>query len=150
MVQNHVLSLYQEDPPGMEMNRQKVENTFWEFTNRSDKGRIIVFDKDNTVVGYAILVFFWSNEYGGDFIEIDELFVLKDYRGRGIGTAFFQWVEETWGEKAVALALQTTPSNESAVAFYERMGFRRSPNHHFMKLLSPIDISEKQCRDVTE
>ncbi|KAF3884075.1 GNAT family N-acetyltransferase [Tolypothrix bouteillei VB521301_2] len=137
IVQKYVLSLYQEDLLGMKMNSEKIQKTFREFTHKPDKGRIIVFDRDNTVVGYAIVVFFWSNEYGGDFVEVDELFVQKGYRGNGIGTAFFQWLEKTWGTSSVALSLQTTPSNERTLAFYERMGFRASPNHHLMKLLSP-------------
>lgn len=64
-VQNHVLSLYTEDPPGREMNPAKILNTFREFASKPEKGQIIVFDLSNKVVGYAILVLFWSNEYGG-------------------------------------------------------------------------------------
>jgi GNAT superfamily N-acetyltransferase len=135
IVQNYVLSLYQEDPSAMEMTPSKIQATFWEFTNKPQKGRIVVFEQDNKVVGYAIIVFFWSNEYGGDFVEIDELFVHEDYRGHGIGTAFFEWLEKTWAKKAVALSLQATPSNESAFAFYQRRGFRAARNRHLMKLL---------------
>ncbi len=135
IVQNHVLSLYTEDLPGREMNPGKILNTFQEFASKPEKGQIIVFDLSNKVVGYAILVLFWSNEYGGDFIEVDELFVQENYRNRGIGRAFFQWLEETWSGKAVALSLQTTPTNYSAVTFYKRIGFEASPNRHLMKLL---------------
>jgi GNAT superfamily N-acetyltransferase len=118
----------------MEMTSSKIRSTFKEFTLRPEKGRIIAFEMDNTVVGYAILVFFWSNEFGGDFIEVDELFVQEGYRNRGIGKMFFHWLEETWCGKAVGLALQTPPSNERAIAFYKRMGFSVSKNLHFMKV----------------
>lgn len=133
MVQNHVLSLYKKDSLEMEMTSKNIHKTFQEFTLRPEKGRIIVFDMNNIVVGYAILVFFWSNEYGGDVIEIDELFVQEDYRDRGIGKMFFQSLEETWLGKAVALALQTTPTNERAIAFYKRMGFSASKNLYLIK-----------------
>jgi hypothetical protein len=63
-VQQYVLSLYQEDPPGMEMSIEKFHRTFWEFTNKPEKRRVVVFDRDNVIVGYAIIVFFWSNKYG--------------------------------------------------------------------------------------
>jgi hypothetical protein len=82
IVREYVISLYREDLPEREMTREmtaeKFDLTFWEFTNKPDKGRIVVFDRDNLVVGYAIIVFYWSNEYGGDFIEVDELFVRQD------------------------------------------------------------------------
>ncbi len=55
MVQNHVLSLYREAPNYLEMTPQKIQNTFQEFTRLPEKGRIIVFEIDNTVIGYAIL-----------------------------------------------------------------------------------------------
>ena len=133
IVQNYVISLYRVDPSGMEMTAMKIHQTFQQFTLKRDKGRIIVFEIDNTVVGYAILVFFWSNEFGGDVIEIDELFVQEDYRDRGIGKTFFQWLEETWHSQAVAFALQTTPTNERAITFYQRMGFSLSKNFHWIK-----------------
>jgi GNAT superfamily N-acetyltransferase len=85
---------------------------------------------------YAIIVFYWSNEYGGDFIEVDELFVDKDYRGNEIATAFFEWLEQTWHQKAVALSIQVTPANDRALTFYKRIGFETSSNRHLMKLLS--------------
>ncbi len=139
MVQNHVLSLYREEPNYLEMTPEKIQNTFQEFTLRPEKGRIIVFDIDNTIVGYAILVFFWSNEFGGDVIEVDELFVQSDYRNRGIGRTFLQSLEETWQGRAVALALQTTPTNERAIAFYQRLGFSVSQNFHFVKLMEQAE-----------
>ncbi|MBR8833038.1 MAG: GNAT family N-acetyltransferase [Stigonema ocellatum SAG 48.90 = DSM 106950] len=142
IVQNYVLSLYSKDPSGMEMTPKKIQNTFEEFILRPEKGRIIVFDIDKTVVGYAILVFFWSNEFGGDVIEVDELFVQEDYRNRGIGKIFFQWLQETWHSKAVALALQTTPTNKRAMAFYQRLGFSLSKNFHLIKVIKPQEQQE--------
>ena len=143
IVQNHVLSLYSKDPNYLEMTPDKIQNTFQEFTLRPEKGRIIVFEIDNTIVGYAILVFFWSNEFGGDVIEVDELFVQSNYRNRGIGKTFLHWLEETW-QGAVAFALQTTPTNDRAIAFYKRMGFSVSKNFHFIKAM---EKSEKLRED---
>ena len=140
IVREYVISLYQEDPPGMEMNAEKFDRTFWEFTNKPDKGRIVVFKRDNLVVGYAIIVFYWSNEYGGDFIEVDELFTHQDYRGNGIATAFFEWLEQTWHQKAVALSIQVTPANNRATYFYQRLGFKISLNRHLLKLL-PLNVN---------
>jgi GNAT superfamily N-acetyltransferase len=134
-VRAYVISLYKEDPPGQEMTAEKFDRTFWEFTNKPDKGRIVVFDRANLVIGYAIIVFYWSNEYGGDFIEVDELFVRAEDRGNGIATTFFDWLEKTWHQKAVALSIQTTPANDRALTFYQRLDFQNSLNRHLIKLL---------------
>jgi GNAT superfamily N-acetyltransferase len=128
-----MLALYQEDMPGKPMTLEKCQRTFQEFTSKPEKGQIVVFDIDNTIVGYAILVFFWSNEFGGDLVDVDELFVQKNYRRRGIGQLFFQWLEKSWHNKAIAYSLQTSPDNEGAIALYQRMGFAISDAVYFIK-----------------
>lgn len=138
LLQQHVLSLYQEDPNFAPMSPDKICQTFREFSLRPEKGRILVFDLNGDIVGYAILVFFWSNEYGGDFVEIDELFVQEAYRSQGIGRRFLQWLEVTWQSQAVALSLQAAPENQRAIALYQRLGFSLSNNFHLVKPLNPI------------
>lgn len=134
-VQDFVLSLYNEDLSETVMMPERVQRTFQELQLRPEKGRIIVFERDHKLVGYAILIFFWSNEFGGDFVEIDELFVDKTERSRGIGAAFFQWLEAQFRGKAVALGLQVAPTNDRAFEFYRRMGFNPSPDRHLWKPL---------------
>lgn len=135
VIQGFVLSLYSEDLSETVMTPEKAQSTFQEFSLRPDKGRIIVFEMAGVLVGYAILVFFWSNEFGGDFVEVDELFVAPSYRSRGIGSAFFQWLEAEFQKKAVAFGLQVALANDRAFKLYQRMGFDLSPNRHLWKLL---------------
>lgn len=135
IVQGFVLSLYNEDLLETVMTPERVQRTFRELQLRPEKGRIIVFERDEILVGYAILIFFWSNEFGGDFVDIDELFVSREYRSDGIGAAFFQWLEAEFRDKAVALGLQVALTNDRAFEFYRRMGFELSPDRHLWKLL---------------
>jgi len=135
IVQGFVLSLYNEDFLETAMTPERVQSTFQEFSLRPEKGRIIVFEIAGMVVGYAILVFFWSNEFGGDFVEVDELFVAAGYRSRGIGSAFFRWLDTEFAENAVALGLQVSQTNDRAFEFYRRIGFDLSPNRHLWKFL---------------
>lgn len=135
IVQGFVLSLYNQDLLETVMTPERVQRTFQELRLRPEKGRIIVFELDDQLVGYAILIFFWSNEFGGDFVEVDELFVAKEYRSRGIGAAFFRWLETEFRGKAVALGLQVALANDRAFEFYQRMGFDLSPDRHLWKPL---------------
>lgn len=126
-----VLGLYEEDPsstPGNVMNADRFARTFEELMAKPDKGRIVLMERDGSVVGYAILIFFWSNEYGGDLVNIDEVFVSPTHRGGGVGEAFFTWLRSEWSGRAAALTLETTPANHRAIALYERLGFRLHPN----------------------
>ena len=82
---------------------------------------------DGVVVGYALLVSFWSNEYGGEICAIDELYVKPSHRSRGVSTSLFDEVigdRMLWPGHPVALELEVTPDNDRARALYERLGFR--------------------------
>lgn len=134
-MQSFVLALYNEDLLATVMTPERVQGTFRELSLRAEKGRIIVFAVDKMLIGYAILIFFWSNEFGGNLVEVDELFVTTAYRSRGIGSTFFQWLEDEFRGKAVALGLQVAQTNDRAFKFYQRMGFSLSPDRHLWKPL---------------
>lgn len=74
-----VFALYAEDPDGEPMTRGKIDNTISEFQKHPDKIHIYMFKNGVENIGYAIIVHFWSNEYGGDILDIDELYVKEKY-----------------------------------------------------------------------
>lgn len=124
-------SLYQEDPEGEPINDVKIMRTIAESRKNPDKVSIYMFQRNEKNIGYSILVFFWSNEYGGNIVTIDELYVKEEYRSQGIGKEFFSFVERM--ENKAALQLETTPSNQRAFNYYKRLGFIPSANVHLIK-----------------
>ena len=78
---------------------------------------------DTAVAGYALLIPYWSNEFGGIVVLLDELLVEQQFRGQGIGRAFLRFLDEHRPFEAVALALEVSPKNAGARALYESMGF---------------------------
>lgn len=125
-----ILSLYREDPDGEPIDEEKIKRTIAEYRSNPDKVRIYMFHNENNNVGYAILVYYWSNEYGGDIVNIDELYVRKTHRNQGIGTEFLSFAERM--DNKAALQLETTPSNRRALGYYKRLGFVPSVNTHLM------------------
>ena len=87
-----ILALYREDPPGEKMSLKKIRRTVQELLSHPEKGNINIFCVDDTVVGYAIVIYYWSNEYGGNIASIDEFYVKPLWRGKGIGTSFLELV----------------------------------------------------------
>lgn len=128
-----VLALYAEDPSGEAITRDKVRRTAAELLARPDKGRIVLLDVGGQTIGYAIVIPFWSNEYGGDIATIDEIYVRPPWRGSGIGSDFLEHVAAHWG--VVALRLEVTPRNERARALYLRCGFEPDVNRHLFRKL---------------
>lgn len=123
--------LYRDDPGEKTMVQKKIYNTFDLFSEHPDFGEIMVFEHENKLVGYAILINYLSNEYGGIVTVIDELFVQKKSRGKGIGTNFINYLVQSKFGNSVAIQLEVSPHNNRARALYERLGFKLSPNHTF-------------------
>ena len=130
-VEQMILGLYKEDVYGEPITLEKIRETFYELTQNPEKGRIIVFTLDCEIIGYAILIFYWSNEFGGNIIVIDELFVKPALRNQGIATQFFEYLSTQW--QAKALQLEVTPSNPRALRYYQKLGFSISKNTHLIK-----------------
>jgi len=132
-LQQMIFSLYNEDPEGEPINEYKINQTIQEFQKNPYKINIYLFKNNNKNIGYAILVFFWSNEYGGNLLTIDELYILEKYRNKGVATEFMSFIENI--ENIVALQIETTPSNRRSFEYYKRLGYKSNQNSHLIKML---------------
>ena len=87
---------------------------------------IYLLEADGRTAGYALLALTWSQEGGGLTVWVDELYVLPQFRGRGLGTAFFHALRECYPE-AARFRLEVEPDNSRAKARYGRMGYKPLP-----------------------
>ncbi len=133
-VQQLVDQMYEEDPNTQDV-RADIRLTFFEFEKRPEKGRLIVFDDDGNVVGYCIIIFFWSNEYGGNIIDIDEICVAKDKRRSSLATDLIVWLERTFASEAVGFTLEIAHHNKAAQNLVSKMGFAPVRNQHMIKVI---------------
>lgn len=119
------LALYREDPGVVSVSAEQVARTLATLRREPARGRAVVCEPGGHVVGYALLISFWSNEYGGAICDVDELFVEPEQRNRGNGSMLFEAIERggLWPEPIVAIALAVTPTNARARRLYERIGF---------------------------
>ncbi len=84
-----------------------------------------VFIDDDRVCGYSMVSKSYSTEYGGICIWIEDLFIKDGYRGKGIGTKFFKFIEDEYKE-AVRFKLEVESNNERAIEVYKRCGYKES------------------------
>ena len=119
------LGLYQEDPGPLPGDARPMLETLATLRREPWRGRAVVLDVGQQVVGYALLIAYWSNEFGGEVCAVDELYVVRDFRGRGHGAALFEAIErgDVWPAPVVAVVLGITPGNTRARRLYERLGF---------------------------
>lgn len=128
-----ILALYEEDPSTEGMTTEKIHRTVQELTRYPERGAILMFWYAEAVVGYAILLHYWSNEYGGNIEMIDEFYVKPAWRGRGIGASFLDHLSRSADTSVKGFQLEVTPRNERANALYARHGFRPAKNQHLFK-----------------
>lgn len=120
--------LYREDPGGKPISSGKIQDTFDFLTANPDRGEIMVIDYKGKIIGYCLLVNFWSNQWGGNIKIIDELYVLEEFRLRKIGTNFIEFLIDNNKYDFLGFELEVTPLNTKAIKFYEKLGFKLSEN----------------------
>ena len=128
-----VLCLKAEDPTDIPapVTEEHIRKTAEESKARPEKLRIVMILADGRIAGYGIIVFYWNNEYGGDAVHIDEIYIRKEYRNKLIATNFIKHQMSVY-KNAVSLNLETTKSNSAAERFYKRLGFSISSNNHWI------------------
>lgn len=121
-------ALYAEDEAVSPVDQSRFAANVEFLVFHPSSGSIVLFRERETLVGYALLIPYWSNEFGGTLLYVDELFVVPEARRRGIGTAFLILIEKHRPFEAVALALEVSPGNASARRLYQSIGFHPSRN----------------------
>lgn len=111
---NTLYSFMENDFPLSE--RRTKQNQFNLLKNKNVSLNFI--EKDEKTAGYFI---FWNFE---DFIFIEHIATLKEFRGQGIGTSFLkEFISKQ--NKQIILEVEK-PDNETAIKrirFYEHLGF---------------------------
>jgi len=101
-------------------------------------GRFCLLTLDGVIAGYLVVTFGFSLEFLGRDAFVDELFVLPEFRGQGIGTQALQFAEVVCKETGVrALHLEVEFKKNRTHLLYERAGFRDHERHLMTKWLVP-------------
>lgn len=82
-----------------------------------------IFIYDGAVAGYALISKTFSQEAGGMVWWIEEIYILPQYRGKGIGSKYLRHLLDTRPPSVKRFRLEVELENEGAVALYRRLGF---------------------------
>ena len=84
-----------------------------------------VFEDENEMQGYGMIAKSFSTEFGKPCIWIEDLYLKPEYRGAGIGSKFFAYLEQTY--TGYMFRLEVEEENERAIHVYEKNGFAVLP-----------------------
>ncbi len=73
--------------------------------------------------GYALIAHSWSTEAGGPMIILEELYFIREARGKGGAKRFFQWFFEEYKDRAAGFRLEVAPDNAYVMDIYRKYGY---------------------------
>jgi len=114
------------------------------FTNKVLRKRFIEMFTQNyecagIFVGNELIgicgMWFCTRHYSGKSVEVDHVFIDEEYRSKGLGDLFFNWIYEYVKAKGCEeMELNTYVTNHPSHKFYYNQGFKIY-GYHFAKKL---------------
>ncbi len=100
--------------------------------------RVWLIRERDQIVGYTVLGLGFGIEYGGADAFVDDLYLVPEARGRGLGSVVLGLLEEQARELGLAaLFLVVDPDNTPAQRLYRRRGFEGTHWLLMAKRLAP-------------
>ena len=114
---------YEVESPDEERNRA----FFRRFLAPSEDGMLLTARRDGELVGYACLYWHFTSLAPAETVLLNDLFVIGEVRGEGIGRALIEASAAVARERgAHHLEWATQPDNRTAQRLYDTTGAQRS------------------------
>jgi len=119
------------------LDEATVERGLQQLLLEPSLGRVVLARDGQEVIGLAVLAFTWTLEHGGRTAWLDELFVLPERRGQGVGRQLLQEALRVAEEAGcIAVELEVESSHSRAANLYAREGFERRPRTRWVRRLA--------------
>lgn len=97
-----------------------------------------MIEHEGADIGYLVISFGFSFEYGGRDAFVDELYIVEGHRRKGIGKTVLQLAEKWALEMGIkALHLEVENHNEQAHRLYLNRGFKNNDRTLMSKRIAP-------------
>ncbi len=90
---------------------------------RSERGAVVVAERDGVILGCATVSYNLAIRYGGEYCELEELIVDEAGRGLGLGRILVQrTIDDARRRGCAEMGLYLVPTTEGNRGFYEKLG----------------------------
>ena len=118
------------DPPSKQGRMRLIDDIF-----RRKRINLLVASDGRRLVGYALYFHTYSSFVAKPTLYLEDLYVLQEYRKRGIGFSLFRkCVEIAMAEGCGRMEWAVLTWNAKALRFYEKLGARRMSDWHVYRL----------------
>ena len=107
-------------------NENLVTKNFEIFIENGKYGECFKIISEEQIAGYIILTKYFSFEFGGEILFLDELYIKPEYQGKSLGKKSLEFVKDYSAEKKFPVVLlEIENHNEKAKKLYEHYGFQK-------------------------
>ena len=120
----------------LKYDKETLQPAIETLINDGRIGEIRLITSGVKLIGYFVLTYTYSLEYGGKNALLDELYIRENFRGRGIGKQVLSFVEDFCRDKNIhAIHLQVKRFNPIAKKLYSSVGFKEVDRDFMTKVL---------------
>ncbi|MDM1296774.1 GNAT family N-acetyltransferase [Sphingobacterium sp. N143] len=119
---------------GYDIDHDTTVENFHHFVSDPQLGQAWLIREGADVLGYMIVVYFFSFEFKGLVGLLDELFIHENARGKGAGKLAVEFANSFLESKQCKLILlEVEQHNKPAIHLYEKNGFSFHPRRFMRK-----------------
>ncbi|EAQ01612.1 acetyltransferase, GNAT family protein [Pseudooceanicola batsensis HTCC2597] len=121
---------------GLDLSEDHRERALTPLLEGSPYGAVWIIGPTRAPIGYVIISFGWSVEFGGMDGFLDEIYIRPGVRGRGIATEVMETLPKTLADSGLrALHLEVDRTDEKVMSLYRRQGFAPRDRYTLMTRL---------------
>ncbi len=118
---------------GVNLDEDARRTAIQPLLDGSPHGAIYLIGPGRAPIGYIVVTFGWSIEFGGMDGFVDEFFIRPGVRGRGIGSEVLRQLPKALGAAGMkALHLEVAHDNVRAQELYARLRFEAREKYMLM------------------
>ena len=122
-----LIAAYQRFYEVAEVDEERNRAFFRRFLAPSDDGLLLGARSGGRLVGYACLYWHFSSLEASESVLMNDLYVVEEARGRGVGRALIEATAEVARERgAPHVEWSTAPDNLTAQRLYDSTGAERT------------------------
>jgi GNAT superfamily N-acetyltransferase len=120
-----ILSLIKEIAEYENMSNEVIATgeTLRESIFENNRAEVVLIDLDNKTIGYAVYFYNFSTFIGRNGLYIEDIFIKKEARGKGIGKEIFKFLGKKAKEEGCKrMEWACLNWNEPSIKFYKSLG----------------------------
>ncbi len=94
-----------------------------------------IFEFEDKIAGFVVVSKMFETEVGGLCLWIEDIYIKPEFRSKGLGKEFFDFIQKKYMWKAKRLRLEVSKGNVRAKELYRKCGFEELPYEQMIKEL---------------